>query len=197
MGVSLSVFWAYSSHDSYPAKLAYKKQCDVMLGVMPDDRFGDQVAFSKPYYFTDYRFVVPSDNPEVDRDDSIAAERGVALCGLRGRRVHEYPSLERILDAVARREEPAGYVISTQGQWLAEQRWPGRLRFIRSDSDAADRFPICAAVRKSDRDLREAVEQALDDLAQSGKLADVFSRWHIPYEARQAAERQTSENATR
>src|SRR5437899_7251154 len=61
LGVSLNVYWAYSSHDSYPSKLATKELCDVMLGVMPDDRFGKRVAFSKPYYFLDYRYVVPVD----------------------------------------------------------------------------------------------------------------------------------------
>ena len=39
LGVRLRVYWAYSSHDSYPSKLAAKGLCDVILGVMPDDRF--------------------------------------------------------------------------------------------------------------------------------------------------------------
>src|SRR5207244_13231684 len=50
LGVSLQVYWAYSAHDSYPSKLATKKLCDVILGVMPDDRFGRRVLYSKPYY---------------------------------------------------------------------------------------------------------------------------------------------------
>ena len=41
LGVSLRVYWAYSAHDSYPSKLAAKQLCDVILGVMPDDRFDD------------------------------------------------------------------------------------------------------------------------------------------------------------
>jgi ABC-type amino acid transport substrate-binding protein len=182
LGVSLSVFWAYSSHDSYPAKLAYKRLCDVMLGVMPDDRFGAQVAFSKPYYFAEYRFVVPAGGPGAGEHDAVAVERGAALRGLRGRPIREYPSLERILRAVVDREERAAYVISTQGQWLAEERWPDQLRFVRGESEPVDRFPICAAVRKSDGDLREAVDQVLDQLAQSGELADIFKRWHVPYD---------------
>src|SRR5205823_10246559 len=50
LGVPLRVYWAYSAHDSYPSKLATKKFCDVILGVMPDDRFGRRVLYSKPYY---------------------------------------------------------------------------------------------------------------------------------------------------
>ncbi len=48
LGVRLRVYWAYSSHDSYPSKLTPKGLCDVILGVMPDDRFGKRVLFSRP-----------------------------------------------------------------------------------------------------------------------------------------------------
>jgi len=181
LGVSLNIYWAYSSHDSYPSKLATKELCDVMLGVMPDDRFGKRVAFSKPYYFLDYRFAVPAGAAIPAEDQPLAAERGLALRGLRGKVIHELPSLDAILAAVVEGKEAAGYVTGARGQWLAETRWPGRLKFV-PPADAVDRFPICAAVRKSDADLREAVDAALDELASSGQLTEVFARWHIPYE---------------
>lgn len=183
LGVSLRVYWGYSSHDSYPSKLATKELCDVMLGVMPDDRFGARVAFSKPYYFTDYRFVVAAGAADPQEQAPFAVERGVALRGIRGRQVREYPSLDSILESVANGKEQAGYVTSARGAWLAEERWPGKLRFVQRDADAGDRFPICAAVRKNDGDLSRAVDQALDELAQSGQLAEVFTRWHIPCDA--------------
>ncbi len=71
---------------------------------------------------------------------------------------------------------------------MAEQRWPGRLRFASWDSDFVDRFPICAAVRKSDPDLKTAIDHALIELAGSGKLTEVFQRWHIPYSPEIGAE---------
>lgn len=182
LGVSLSVYWAYSSHDSYPSKLATRELCDVMLGVMPDDRFGKRVAFSKPYYFLDYRFAVPAGAALPASEIPLAAERGLALRGLRNRQIHEHPSLDSILEAVIEGKESAGYVTGARGQWLAETRWPGRLKFVPPGADAIDRFPICAAVRKSDSDLRDGVDQALDELASSGQLTEVFTRWHIPYD---------------
>lgn len=185
LGVSLKVYWAYSSHDSYPSKLAAKELCDVMLGVMPDDRFGKRVAFSKPYYYVDYRFVVTAGASAPSEQTPLAVERGVALRGIKDRQTHEFASLESILEGVVNGKEQAGYVTAASGQWLAEERWPGKLAFVLAGSESADRFPICAAVRKSDGDLSVAVDQALDELAQSGKLADVFQRWHIPYESPQ------------
>ena len=55
LGVSLRVYWAYSAHDSYPSKLAAKQLCDVILGVMPDDRFAQRVLYSRPYYVARYQ----------------------------------------------------------------------------------------------------------------------------------------------
>ena len=181
--VSLKVYWAYSSHDSYPSKLATRELCDVMLGVMPDDRFGKRVTFSKPYYFVDYRFVVPASAGAPPEQTPFAIERGVALRGIKDRPTLEFASLESILEAVVNGKIQAGYVTAARGQWLAEERWPGKLNFIPDGRESVDRFPICAAVRKSDGDLGAAIDQALVELAQSGKLAIVFKRWHVPYES--------------
>ena len=79
----------------------------------------------------------------------------------------------------------AGYVISTRGLWLAEQRWPGKLQFIGGGSQ--DRFPICAAVRKTDGDLRDAIDGAMGELAQSGELAKVFEQANVPKETSRSA----------
>jgi ABC-type amino acid transport substrate-binding protein len=186
LGVSLRVYWAPSAHDSYPSKLATKKFCDAMLSVMPDDRFSDRVLYSRPYCMAGYRLVVPTGVAAPSRleefgDERLAIEAGVAARGLQGRKTRGYPDLGKVLEAVASRDVAAGYVISTRGPWLAETLRPGKLRFL--DGAAEDRFPICVAVRKSDRDLKAAIDVALQELAASGKLADVFARYHIPYTA--------------
>ena len=50
LGVRLRVYWAIPSHDSYPVETVVKGLCDVILGVMPDDRFEQRVLYSRPYY---------------------------------------------------------------------------------------------------------------------------------------------------
>jgi ABC-type amino acid transport substrate-binding protein len=185
LGVSLRVYWAYSAHDSYPSKLATRKLCDVMLGVMPDARFGKRVLYSRPYYLASYRLVVrdsagaPAHLGQLGKA-ALAVEPGALVRGLPEETVvRSYPSLDAILEAVARDQVKAGYVISTRGQWLAQRRWSGMLRF--QDGARVDRFPICAAVRKTDADLKAAIDDAFAELARAGDLARVFGRWHIPY----------------
>jgi polar amino acid transport system substrate-binding protein len=185
LGLPLRVYWAYSQHDSYPSKLATKKLCDLMLGVMPDSRFANRVLYSKPYYLASYRLVVrsgaraPARLEQLGREP-LAVEQGVAVRGLPEQAVvRSYSSLEAILEAVAKEQVKAGYVISTRSQWLAERDWPGKLEFL--DGAKMDRLPICAAINKSDADLKAAIDQAFAELARAGELAKVFARWHIPY----------------
>jgi ABC-type amino acid transport substrate-binding protein len=177
----LRVYWAYSAHDSYPSKLASKQLCDVIVGVMPDDRFGQRVLFSHPYYVARYEFVVRPGDTESAAGAPVAVEEGVAVRGLQGREVRHYPSTEAVLEAVANGRERAGYVISTRGPWLAQKLWPGKLAFRRL-GDSPDAFPIGAAVRKADGDLKDAIDRAWDELDRSGRLAEAFARWHIPHE---------------
>ena len=185
LGVSLQIYWGYSSHDSYPSKLASKEFCDAMLGVMPDDRFGQRVIYSKPYYVQGYQMAVAADGDDLTEladpaAGPLAVEPGLALRSIRGREVQHYASLEEILAAVTTGEARVGYVNALRGRWLAETRWPGKLKFIEL-ADSADKFPICVALRKTDGDLKTAIDDALDELAKSGQLAAAFARWHLPH----------------
>ncbi len=182
LGVTLRVYWAYSAHDSYPSKLAAKQLCDVILGVMPDDRFGQRVLYSRPYYVAKYLVVTRAGEGRPAAEEPVAVEEGVAVRGLKGRTPRPYPSTEAVLEAVASGRVKAGYVISTRGPWLAEQHWPGKLEFHPTGA-STDSFPISAAVRKADGDLKEAIDRAWDELDRSGRLAQVFARWHIPFDS--------------
>ena len=184
LGVALRVYWGISAHDSYPSHLATRRRCDVILGIMPDDRFAGRVLYSQPYYWANYRQVVRSGADPPGERESLAVEEGVAVRGLKGRPVQSYPSTDAILEAVALGHAKAGYVISTRGPWLAQERWPGALVFLPPSTEtettaSVDRFPVCAAVRKTDGDLREAIDRAWDELERSGRLAQVRARWHI------------------
>ena len=150
---------------------------------MPDDRFAQRVLYSRPYHVARYRVVVRSGEGRPSASAPMAVEQGVAVRGLEGRSIHPYPSTEAVLEAVATGRERAGYVIATRGAWLAHERWPGKLEFLpAAATPRPTRFPIVAAVRKSDRELKDAIDRAWDELDRSGRLARAFARWHIPYE---------------
>ncbi len=182
LGVRLRVYWAYSSHDSYPSKLS-KGLCDVLLGVTPDDRFEHRVQFSRPYYVAKYQVVVRVGRGDSTSTEPLGVEEGLALRGLNGRAVKTFSSTEAILEAVADGRTPAGYVVSTRASWLANERWRDKLVFLPT-IEKQDCFPISAAVRKSDGELKDEIDRAWDALDRSGQLAQVLARWHVPYQPR-------------
>jgi polar amino acid transport system substrate-binding protein len=182
LGVRLRVYWAIAAHDSYRSKLSAKGLCDLILGAIPDARFEQRVLFSRPYYDARYQLVIRAGEDRPTAREPVAVEQGVAVRGLDGRMVRPYPSTEAILEAVASGTEKAGYVISTRSAWMAQKRWPGKLVFL-TTAESVDHLPICAALRKTDGDLKDAIDQGWDELDRTGQLARVFARWHIPYES--------------
>ena len=181
LGVTLRVYWAYSSHDSYPSKLASRRDCDLILGVTADDRFAQRVLYSRPYYVAKYQLVVRTGQEAPAAEELLGSEEGLAIHSLKGRVTRAFPNTEAILEAVAEGRLRAGYVISTRAPWLAYKRWQEQLIFLPA-AENVDYFPISAAVQKSDRDLKEAVDRAWVKLDRSGRLAEIFARWHVPYE---------------
>ena len=183
LGVSLRVYWAISAHDSYPSKLATKRLCDVILGVMPDDRFAQRVLYSRPYYVARYRLVVRSGEGRPRRRRRWPSRRGSRCAGSKGRPV---ASLSQHRGGPGSRGDGPreGGLRDRDPRALAGPRaMAGQARVPPARPDAAtDAFPIVAAVRKSDRELKDAIDRAWDELDRSGRLAQVFARWHIPYE---------------
>ena len=180
LGVSLRIYWAYSSHDSYPSKLATKKFCDVILGVMPDDRFAERVIYSNPYYHAAYQLAARAGAEVPTNLEPLGVERGAVVPGIRNREVRDYADLRAIFQAVVDGEVPAGLVISTRGPWLLSRHWERRVKLL-GELQPSHRFPICAAVRKEDASLKEAIDQAFVELAANGDLAQAFERWRVPY----------------
>jgi ABC-type amino acid transport substrate-binding protein len=111
----------------------------------------------------------------------VGAEDGIAVRGLSSHQATLFPSTGAILEAVASGKVRAGYVISTRGSWLARKDWQDKLSVILT-TKPTDFFPVSAAVRKADGDLKDAIDQAFADLDRSGRLERVFARWYIPYE---------------
>jgi hypothetical protein len=146
---------------------------------MPDDRFAGRVLYSHPYYHARYQLVIRAEDGQPGCQEPLGVEDGVAIHGTEGCTIKSFPSTEMVLDAVATGKINRGYVISTRAPWIAQKRWPGKLAFLPAARPTVDCFPICAAVRKSDRDLKNAIDHVWDELTHTGQLTQALARWHI------------------
>ena len=141
------MYWAYSSHDSYPSKLASRRDCDLILGVTADDRFAQRVLYSRPYYVAKYQLVVRTGQGAPAAEELLGSKKAWRFIALRGESCRAFPDTEAILEAVAEGRLRAGYVISTRAPWLAYKRWQEQLIFLPA-AENVDCFPIRAAVAK-------------------------------------------------
>ena len=197
LGVRSGCTGPISAHDSYPSKLA----AQAALRRDPGGHARRSVRAAGPLFPAVLSREVSAGRSGGRRlpPAQAAAGRRAGRRGARARRALRatlYPSTEAVLEAVATGRDEAGYVISTRGPG-----WPTSDGRASSSScprtEPVDRFPICAAVRKSDRDLKDAIDRAWDELDRSGRLADVFARWHIVGAPRQIEACRVSETEAR
>ena len=182
LGVRLRVYWAIPRTIPIPQSCR-RGLCDVILGVMPDDRFAQRVLYSRPYYVAKYQLVVRRRRRSLPTaGDPLGVEEGVARPRAKGRAVQTFPSTEAILEAVATGRVRAGYVISTRAPWLAHERWRGQARFPAAPPNPWTVFRSarrCASRTATSRTRSTGPGTSWIDRA---SLAEVFARWHVPYE---------------
>ena len=184
LGVSLRVYWAYLRARFLPVETG--GQAALRRDPGRHARRSVRAAgalFAAVLRRASYRLVVRSGEGRPPADEPVAVEEGVAVRGLEGRTVRPYPSTEAVLEAVATAGSKAGYVISTRGPWLAHERWPGKLEFLPAGPDRADALSHLRGGAQVGPRLKDAIDRAWDELDRSGRLAQVFARWHIPYES--------------
>ena len=95
---------------------------------------------------------------------------------------NRYANLGSILQAVAVGEAKAGYVLASRARWMAAENFPEQLRFVQP-KPPVDQFPVCIAMRRGQTELKNQIDTRLTALRTTGRLEQVFSRWHLPKEA--------------
>ena len=193
LGVSLRVYWAFSAHDSYPSKLATKRA----LRRDPRGHARRPVRAAGALFAAVSRRAVSRGRPVgrgaasgLGADGRRGRGRGAGARGTCDPRLSQHRGGPRGRGdgpgaGGLRDRDPRGLAgpRAMAGQAGAPPRDRGR---------TTDAFPIVAAVRKTDGELKDAIDRAWDELDRSGRLAQAFARWHIPYEPVTAA---ASENA--
>ncbi|MBI4608188.1 MAG: transporter substrate-binding domain-containing protein [Candidatus Rokubacteria bacterium] len=158
--------------------------CDLFMGLPQDDRFREAnpwIAVSRPYYTMGHAILARSD-AGIQTLSDLAGKR-VAIEGMspadsfvfyRGLDRGIYRSQEEAFRAVAAGEVPAALLWLPVASWLARGR--ADLRVIPIAEPRLE-FPIGAGVRRRDRDLAAAVDDAVGRLKDSGKVREVLGRY--------------------
>jgi ABC-type amino acid transport substrate-binding protein len=182
LGVEARVQWSTTFvHALHPLR---EGACDLFMGLPKDERFTEGnpwIAVSRPYYVMSHALVAKADAGIATLGDLAGKRVAVDRAGVADSYLY-YAGLQRGLyqgdqeafRAVVVGEAPAAFLWLPVASWLA--RGHPELRVI-PVSDARLEFPIGAGVRRRDRGLPAAVDQAIGRLQDSGEVQAVLERY--------------------
>lgn len=185
LGAELSVHWFPTEREMLALRQLYEGRCDLVMGLPRSNRFTDdkpRLAVTAPYYVMRQVLVAPAIGGVGSSEQLAGKLVGVQAMTLADHLVYErgwnrkvYVKPEEVFAALTKSEVDAAVVESAfAGPFL--KRNPG-FRAI-TISDPRRDLEIGAGVRASDRELKEAVERAIQQL-RAKTLPDILSRYGI------------------
>lgn len=183
----VSFYWVPTYRWIYVARQLLDKRCDLVFGLPLDPRFTDdnpRLVLSRPYYVMG-QVLVSRAGDGIRRLDDLkgravgvqAVTPGDILVFQRGHERRLFFTPEEAFEAVRAKKVDAAVMWSSQAGWLA-RRAPGiELTWI---NDPEGEFKVAIGMRKTDRDVKAAVDRAIQRLVDEKKVETILSRYGIP-----------------
>jgi polar amino acid transport system substrate-binding protein len=183
LGAEFSVSWFPTAREILALRQLYADRCDLFMGLPLTERFTDdkpRLIFSVPYYVMRQAIVSSTLGAVRSFDDLRGKLVGVQAMTLSDFLVYErgynrkiYLKPEETFAALVRGEVDAVVMESPLAGWFVKTNAGFRATEI---NDPARDLKIGAGLRGSDRELKEAVDRAIQQL-QSSKLPEILGRY--------------------
>ncbi len=205
LGLNLGYHW-YATNVGKRAlrQLHGENNCDFFPGVPHEENFEEsnfKLLLTKPYYNGGFATMVPVDAPESALADNKTKGVGVQLGTLADFKLFDkgferklYKSTEEIGEALAHKEIGVGVTPAPEGAWFAISKPEMKLKVL-AKTEKEFLFPMSIAVRKPDKDLKAAMDAALDKIASDGRGAAIFKKYGMVRLVAEGAEAPKSEEA--
>ena len=185
VGAEFSVHWVPTVREIVVLRQLYGERCDLIMGLPLTPRFTDdkpRLIVSVPYYVMRQAIVSPSLGAVRSLEGLRAKVIGVQAMTLSDTLVYErgynrkiYRSAQEIFTALVNSEVDAAVMESPLAGWFVKKNPGFQAVEIR---DPTRELEIGAAVRKSDRELKEIVDQTIRQL-QSKEIPDILVRYGV------------------
>lgn len=196
LGVEPRFLWVDTIHDSPLGELLEEK-CDCFVGAAIEvntadegGNVGEKVLFTKPYFSTGYMLVVNPGGPRAKQLSDIKGKRIGAEAGsvadydlnLKGYTRRLYPTQEAIYDGLRGGEVDAGFMWAPNVAWMLKMNPKLRFKFAEGYKPEKDfRWNFAVAVRKEDKDLKEFLDKAVQEMVKDGQVRKIFAKYGVPW----------------
>lgn len=185
LSAEFSVHWVPTVREVFALRQLYEGRCDIFMGLPVSRQYTDdkpRMIFSVLYYTMGQAVVSPAIGGAGSLNDLAGKLVGVqAMTGAdhlvfeRGYRRKVYLKPDETLTALASGEVDAVVIESPLAGWFSKQNAGYRVVPIH---DAAREFPIGVGLRKADRDLKEAIDGAIQRL-QGSTIPAILARYGL------------------
>jgi ABC-type amino acid transport substrate-binding protein len=197
LAAEFSVHWVPTVREVYALRQLYEGQCDVFMGLPVSQQFAEdkpRMIFSIPNYEMRQAVVSPAIGGVGSVDDVGGKLVGVQAMTLgdqlvfgRGLQRKVYVNAGEAFTALTKGEVDAVVIESPLAGWFVKNNPGFRTAPI---PDPSREFKIGAGFRKADRDVRDAVDGAIQRL-QASTIPEILARYGmtvVPVAAAQPAE---------
>ncbi|MBI3988419.1 MAG: transporter substrate-binding domain-containing protein [candidate division NC10 bacterium] len=185
IGVGLRVEWI-----SFRREARYVN-CDAFPGsVVTEEAEQGPVKLTKPYYSSGYLLLLPRGAEGVKTFADLDGRKiGVEheswahyILNTRGLKTAVYADNIEIIEAVEKGEVEAGAVVAAYVGWYLKQHPDSPLKIADGYIPEPDlRWNVAVGLRYADPALKDAVDQALDQLQREGTIQSILAKYGIPY----------------
>jgi ABC-type amino acid transport substrate-binding protein len=205
LGLKAEMVWIRTEGGRAALRQLLENRCDLFMGLPHDKRFLEEnprLTLSQPYYTMAHVLVLPESTGMREAQELAGKPVAVEFGSLgeffafqQGYTRQTYRKQEQLFQAVAGGEAAAAIMWAPIAGWMAHTHPEANLRLAElQSSDLA--FPISIGMRKTDADLKEAVDGALLRLSQRHAVTDVLKRYGVPSASQISAQAASGQAAT-
>jgi len=173
--------------NDFPLRRLGKNECDAIFSIPGEEAIKDapKAALGAPYYSAAFEFVSrggtgPSDLKALQETSVAVQAQTIASFILNARKIkmHTFFSVDAALMGVSKGEAPVAFVWGPLAGWYLRSHPDMKLAFTTGyEPPAVARWNEHVATRRSDTELRAAIDAALGRLVTAGTLKTLAERY--------------------
>lgn len=186
LGYKLAYKWHSTHRGTKIVRQLAEAGCDFFPGFPVDASFEEsnfKIILSKPYYSSGFATLTRADAPDTILQDSKTKGVGVQMGTLpdfklfdRGYERKLYRNTKEMIEAVQHKEIAAAVVPASEGGWELKAHADPEIKVL-ANTEKDFVFPMAIGFSKTDKELRDLVNAAIDKLQGDGRLAAIFDKY--------------------
>ncbi len=189
LGLQLKFKWVITRKGYRALRNLYSGECDFFMGLPRDEDFLDEyfrLDVTVPYYNGGFAVLARKDAKSLNLEDHKASGVGVQMGTVPDFRLFEYGferklyrNMEEIEAALKSGEASIVVAPALEAAWVAKSN-PDLGLTVLAETKKQFIYPLGFGVRKKEPDVRKAIDGALADLKNSGRLEELREKYGLP-----------------